>query len=270
MSGLERARRYARKRRRQSAGGYLPILGSAVTGWLRLASGTITGAGYSSVPDLLNAANPAVQGTDGSRPANETSANGLPIANCDGTADNLSWPAASNTNSTAVGGVAFWFRSDSVAAVFRGVFTCTPGASNRYEVTRNGADILVDVHISQFSARRGTASAVLSAAAWQFVTFEFDGAGANDAAKCVITINGTPIVLSFSDGSGAPGAMPSALVVAVGDYFIGCRNSGGATGFNDGTFGPNIFVLGAKMTGATTGLLTTAGRAALMNLDAPT
>jgi hypothetical protein len=37
-----------------------------------------------------------------------------------------------------------------------------------------------------------------------------------------------------------------------------------------GDIGPNVYIFGSKMTGATQGLLTTAARTALLNFEAPT
>lgn len=240
-----------------------------VSSWLRLANGTVTGAGYSSVPDILASPdNPAVQATDGSRPPQLFSANGLPIADFNG--DFLSHPAAANNNATTADGFAVWFKPDNVGVALRGLLSGLPAsATNRMEIMQFGADLLVDVYISQFSARRGTLSAALAADTWVFLTWEYDITGATDALKCVVTLNGVVQTLAFSDTAGAPGAMPSVLVATAGPYILGARGPAGAGQLLDGKFGPNIYRLGAKMASATTGLLTPGGRDILMNLERP-
>lgn len=250
-------------------GGFSPFDVSAITAWLRLADGTITGSGYSSVPDKY-ASNPAVQGTDANRPPNLNSANALPRADFDGTADHLLWPAAANNNGTSFWGFAAWVEPDVVTAGIRGFLCATPGASNKIEVIRSAADLLVDVYHSQFVSRRGAVAAALSAATKVFLTTEFAADGANEAAQLTITLNASAQTVTFSDSSGTPGAMPAALPTASGNITIGCRNSGGVTGFLDGKIGPNIWILGSRMAGATQGLLTTSARNALMNFERPT
>lgn len=249
-------------------GGFAPTDVSAVAAWLRIPEGTITGSGYSSVPDKL-ASNPATQGTDADRPPSATSANGFSIMDLDGTSDFLSWPAASNNNQTVTCGYAGWLKPDIVSSA-QGILCAIPGATNRIELLRSSADLSVDIYISQFSSRRGAIASVFAAGTWVFVTWEYDGGGANDAARCTITINGVVQTLTFSDSSGAPGAMPATLVNTAGPFLIGCRIAASHTGCWDGKFGPNQFVLGSKMTGATQGLLTASARTALMNFEAPT
>lgn len=263
-------RRRSAERLRQSlnsGGGFSPLQISAVAGWLRLAAGTVTGAGFSSVPDLLNPANPAVQGTDGSRPPLLLSANGLPTADFDGTADHLSWPAAANNSQTTTAGFGFWFRTDTVTPSTVGMVGCIPGAGNRFEMIRTSGLLVLDVYLSQFSSRRGETSTVISADTWYFVTWEFEGAGADDAAKCTITLNTSVLSLTFSNSAGAPGAMPATLVAAQ-TIFFGSRQAG--LGFFNGKLGPNWYWFGSKMSGATQGLLTPAARTALMGFDQPT
>lgn len=249
--------------------GTVAVQTSAVSAWLRLANGTVAGSGYSSVPDLL-AANPAVQGTDGRRPAAATSNNGFPIADFDGVADFLSWPTAANNNTSPTGGFGLWIRFDQVNDGTKGIVGCLPGATNRVELIKDNANFVVNVFFSQFVARRGTATAAFLANTWYFITWEFDGTQATDATKCILTINGVVQSLTFVDDGGTPGAMPSTLVSSLGPYAIGARRASDVLGPLDGKIGPNLYVFGTKMSGATQGLLTTASRTALMNFEAPT
>lgn len=250
------------------SGSFSPADISAVSAWLRLQQGTITGSGYSSVPDVL-ASNPATQGTDASRPPNNNSANSLPIADFDGSNDFLSWPAASNNNGTTYFGFATWFEPDSIADGQKGIICALTGATSKLELTKNNADLLVDVNHSQFVVRRGSFSNAFGLSTKTFITFEFDGTGANDAAKCTLSLDANPVTVSFSDSSGTPGTMPSAMVSTAGPYTIGARNTTPVGPFN-GKMGPNFYVFGSKMDGATQGLLTVDARIALMNFEAPT
>ncbi len=60
------------------------------------------------------------------------------------------------------------------------------------------------------------------------------------------------------------------LFAATGNIMIGNGQDGAASSPLNGLIGPNIYAFGSKMAGATTGLLTTAARTALMNFEAPT
>lgn len=261
----------AELRRRQRLfrlGGFSPDQVSAVAAWLRFAQGTVTGAGYSSVPDLLNVGNPAVQGTDDSRPASVTTTTGFPRADFDGTSDFLTWAPASNNNQTAAFGFATWMQLDTVQAATRGIFSAHPNAADRRcEILTTSGNLIIDVNVSQFSARRATVTSAFSAGTDVFVTWEYDTTGSDDSAKCVITLDAVVQTPSFSDGEGTPGAMPSTLVQTASNYIIGARGPSGSANFLDGKMGPNIFLLGSKMSGATQGLLTTAARTALMNFE---
>lgn len=249
-------------------GSFNPANVSAVSAWLRFGQGTVTGSGYSSVPDVL-ASNPATQSTDALRPPLNNTANGLQRGDF-AASDFLSWPAASNNNQTAASGFAAWVEFDGLPSSVQCVYGSLNGASNRVELCSFNNDLFVNVFFSQFVARRGTATAALTAGTKAFVTWEFLGAGANEAARCVITLNATPLVLVFNDDGGAPGAMPTALVTTVGSHAIGARRVSDGLNPMDGKIGPNIFILGSKMDGATTGLLTTEARTNLMNFEAPT
>lgn len=259
----------AAPRWRRQRGSFSPQQISAVSAWLRFAGGTITGSGYSSVPDLL-ASNPATQGTDANRPPNNNSANGLPRADFDGASDFLSWPAAAGNNTTATGGFAAWVEFDSIADGTTGVFGALPGATNRVEICKSNADFFVNVFFSQFVARRATLTSAFAAATKYFLTWEFYGAGLGEADRCVVTIDGEPVDLVFSNDSGAPGTMPTALVSTAGPFAIGARRASDGLGPMNGKLGPNIYLLGSRMADATEGLLTTTARQSLMNFERPT
>jgi hypothetical protein len=261
---LDRRRKMARR-----GGGFSPLDSGIVSAWLRLQQGTIAGTGYSSIPDVL-ANNPAVQATDADRPNNTTSANGLPIMDLDGSTDFLSVPLLSSSNNQSVtAGFAAWIKPDGVSGTL-GLWVSIPGAANRIELLQLSATLSVDIYISQFSSRRGAVASALTANVWQFITWEYDGGGANDAARCTLTVNGVVQTLTFSDSSGTPGAMPATLVTGGTTGLIGMRVAASHTGGFDGKIGPNIYWLGSKMSGATQGLFTTAARNSIMSFEQPT
>lgn len=238
-----------------------------VSAWLRLANATVTGSGYSSVPDALGGA-AAVQATDGRRPVNGTSANGLPIATF--TDDLLQWPLANTTISTSPkAGLAFWIKCTPDGTVRRIVSVRVPGAgggasANRLELcsdTNGTRGLFIDIYIGATDVRRAATAAALTAATWLFVSWEFDGSQSTDATKCLLTIGGTAQTLTFSDASGTPGAMPATLNQPTGDFYFGAQSTVPGLPFV-GTIGPNIFALNAQ--------LTSAERTALMNFEAPT
>lgn len=252
----------------------LQLAGTLTTGtnpisaMLDVATATVTGSGYSSVPDLFNGANPAVQATDAARPVNTTSANSLPIADYV-PSDFLGWPAASNINQTTVGGFGMWIKFDSVSDGVRGIIAALGGATSRFELIKSNGDFIVNVNHSQFSVRRGAIAAVFAANTWYFITWEFDPTGATDAAKCTLTVNGTVQTLTFTNDSGTPNAMPAALVAYSGTFTVGARNTVPLQPL-DGKIGTKLVAFGAKLSGATQGLLTTAARAAIMAYFQPT
>jgi hypothetical protein len=263
LTMLNRAYRNTRR-----AGQFGPTKVSAISAWLRFEDGTVTGSGFSSVPDKL-ASNPATQGTDAARPARVLAANGLVRADFNGN-DFLSWPAAAGNNTTTYAGLATWLEFDSIADGTTGIFGCIPGATNRVEVCKNNADLFINVYHSQFVARRATLPNAFTAGTKVFLTWEQAGDGATDADKCVVTLDGTVRTLTFTNDSGTPNAMPVAMVSTTGAFAVGARRASDGLGPMAGFLGPNIWLFGSKMAGATQGLLTPAARAALREFERPT
>lgn len=246
-------------------------LGSAVTAWLRVGQSTVTGAGISSLPDVLNT-NPAVQGTDAQRPALGTSANGFSLIT--GAANKvLTWPLAASNNATSQWGIAGHLRTPLSAAVrtIFGVRTGNGASALRINLTVAADEsVRAAIYIDDSNNRAGgTAASQIGDDSVQFMTCEFDGTQATEALKLTITIDGVVKALTFANDAGA-GAMPATLVAATGSALIGAFNTAGSSAPFTGFLGPNIYILGAKMSGATTGLLTAAARTALGNFERPT
>ena len=207
MSPPDRAQRYALRRKRPS-GSFNPLQLSAITAWLRVANSTVTGAGISSLPDVLNV-NPAVQGTDANRPALGTSANGLSlITGASGKV--LTWPLAASNNATSQWGIAMHIRSplSTAARAFWGVRGGNGADIDRIFV-RVGTDESVNaqVFIDASNARQGaTAASQIGDNTWHHVTIEFDGTAVAEAAKLTITVDTAVKALTLRNPVGA-GAM---------------------------------------------------------------
>lgn len=248
----------------------------ALSAWFSLThpSATITGAGYSSVPDRLDGSNPAVQSVDARRPVNQTAANGLPIMTWNSGNQNLTSPLTTSRNGATYWGCAAWVRMTSLAAATQTIVSILNATGNASAdktiayVSTN--EFRINVYTSNVVGRRSetpAASAVVST--WQFLTFEFDSTGASEATRSAISINGVAQTLDFS--SIGAGTVPTSLVVPTGDLLIGAGANGGvATLQFGGSMGPNVYLLGSKMAGAGVGLLTPAARVALMNYERPT
>lgn len=244
----------------------------AVSAWYQLARGTVTGSGYSSIPDALDASNPAVQSTDARRPVNQTSNNGLPVMSF-GANSVLGSPLTTARNGATFWGSAAWVRPTNVAGAkaITAVTSLTGGASAFKIIPYlSGSAVAIIVYISGTDGRNAaSASSVVTAATWHFVTFEYDATGATEAARTVITLNGVPLALTFSNigAGGTTGALPT----PTGNLLIGNQQDTGAasTPFV-GLMGPDYYLFGAKMTGVASGLLTQQARLALMNYQRPT
>ena len=249
------------------------LSGSFTTGalvqsaWLRVANATLVSGDVSSLPDLLNA-NPAVQTVAGRRPTLELSANGLPCMRF-ATNDVLSWPiTAQSAGGTSQAGWGLWVKLDAAigAQFLIGVLPGTGGA--------NGTKLRAITSSQTFSTRASpdgtnsksnTTGNVLDAG-WHFLTFEYDFGAGTDETKITNTIDGVVQTPSIA-GSATLGA----LFAATGNVLIG-NAVDTVTGLAplSGLIGPNIYAFASKTAGATTGLLSTAERAALMNFDKPT
>lgn len=234
-----------------------------VSAWLRFSQATVTGSGYSSVPDVLNS-NPAVQGTDGRRPINGTAANGLPVATFSD--DLLEWPFANGSNNqTPRWGIAMWVRatSDGTPRRIWCAHTANGSASaSRIEInhdTNGSRGIHADVYRTNTDGMRA-AGITNFTGAWAFLTVEYDGGQATNATKCLITLGGSALSCTFTTLN-TDVALPAALPQPTGNILIGARTTVPAFQFV-GDIGPNIFILNAQ--------LTAAERTALMGFEAPT
>lgn len=247
------------------AGGsaFLPTDLGKVSAWLRLAQATVTGSGYSSVPDVLTT-NPAVQSTDARRPVNGTSANGLPIATL--TDDFLSWPLAAGNNGATKWGCAFWMNSTADGSVRRIVCIRNSGgagnaSADKLEVAyQTGRGILFDAYVSNGNAWRARSNQV--ATGLHFWTVEYDGTQSGDANRAIITMDAAVIGgTTFELAAGVATEIPATLTTPTGNIFLGASTTVPGNPFT-GIIGPNFWILNAQ--------LSAAERAALMNFESPT
>ena len=227
-----------------------PLQSGKVSAWLRLANATITGSGYSSVPDVLGATSPAVQATDANRPVNATSANGLPIANL--TNHVLDWPLSAANNGAVKNGIACWCKSNLVGNQnLFAIYNAGSGASAaKIDYFLGGGTTL------QYFCEAGglaTKTTFMTANVWHFVTVEYDGTQATDQLRCLVTVDG--VVLGTTNT-----AIPVSQPTPTGTMAIGSFKAGTQPWV--GSIGPNFYALNAQ--------LTASERTALMNFEAPT
>jgi len=253
-----------RRRRIIEAVGFTPLELAPVSSWFRVAAGTITGSGYSSIPDLLSPSSPMTQSTDARRPPAATSSNGLPILSV--TASNMAIPLIASRINTAAWGWWGWIRPSTTADGFLN-FGTQGGASAEFmwlTFTNSGTNLHSEVWATAGGSRVRNIVGSITAGAWQFVTAEYNSALSGDA-RYTVTVNGTPIA---GTNGGSLGSMPAALPAVTGSgNFLSFQAIGNFPYV--GSVGPNFGFMNAAMSGATEGLLTAAARTNLMNFEAP-
>ncbi len=273
MSGLGLS---LRTRRRSPADDPVSVTGGALSAWLRVALGTITGSGYSSIPDMLDGSNPAVQATDARRPVAATSANGLPILAC--ATSLLQLPLTAARNGTTQWGFAAWIKQTGGSfPVHASIDSAGAGGASARKLfcLQAAASSPTNLGVTAFNAtstaaRKGVINGVLTASTWKFVSVELNlGTGGAEALRAVITLNAAVQSLTFSDDTGTPGSVPTSMPAPTGNVNLFAQNTSALNPFV-GNMGPNIYLFGSAMPGATEGLLTPAARTALMNFEAPT
>lgn len=237
----------------------------AVSSWFSFAhpSSVITGAGYSSVHDILNPSSPATQSTDARRPPAATSANGLPIVTV--ASSNLAVPLIAARIGTAAWGFWGWVKQSATADGFVSFGTSGGASANFAWFNYNTSGTNCKTELWTGAQSRVFNKGSLTAGAWQFLTLEFNGALSADA-RYIITIDGAVQSGTFS---GSLGSVPATLPAVTGSGSL--LSFTAAAGFPFvGSLGTNFGFLAAAMTGASEGLLTQQARLALMNYQRPT
>lgn len=245
----------------QQAATLAEITGGAVTAWLRNSTtGSVT-----SVPDVING-------------GNATQSGGAITGNADfsmsSSTGELLWPLIAANNGTAKFGVYMWIkRAGAGASQFPwAVDIGTGGASARKTFhQKSGSNGVFRVYSapSSATARAGTVTnAFSSTGVWDLYGLELNlDSGGTEAQRAVYTIDGVVQTVSFADALGTPGSVPVLMPTVTGNMVL---FSQGNSNFFDGTFGRNILVLGAAMSGATEGLLTQSARNDLVTFEPPT
>lgn len=224
-----------------------------VSAWLRLAQGTVTGAGYSSIPDMLGGS-PAEQSTDARRPVNGASTNGLPIATY--TTQVLQWPLGTGNNGAVKMGMAGWFKLANVTGnkTIATITLVAGGASaNKLLYMANSANLRCD---DQTVDRHAVSSGTVDTA-WRFLYFGIDASLATEALQVQQAIDGVAQTVSFSSDT----AWSTNLGTPTGNMLIGAGTTAAASPFV-GSMGPNLFFLNAQLSAAELTIL--------MNFETPT
>jgi hypothetical protein len=225
----------------------------------------ITGSGYSSVQDVINPSSPATQPTDALRPAPATSAGGLPIVTV--SAHVLSIPITAARDGTTSFGFWGWFRRTGGTFPVRAAGRTLSGANaDRFET--QAFPNVADLNFFSLNGAGADSNAAVTDGsvlnAWQLETYEFNGAGATNADKLVITKDSVVQTVTFTGA-----AFPAALLSATGTYMWLAQSAAAGNPFV-GQCGGNWGFLGTPEAGVTAGILTPASRLVLLNYERPT
>ncbi len=239
--------------------------GASVTAWLRFDYGTITGSGYSSIPDA-NSPNPAVQSTNARRPVSGVSPSGVPMGTfANASSSSLSWPLTASNNQTTLAGYACWVKQPASSGPDRiisiGGGTLGASAQKLFFAFDTSQRLTVGLYASDSGGRQGiTSSAAFTANTWIFVRWAYDSSQATEALRSKLYINEVLQTLSFSD-IGVGGAVTT-LRTVTGNAIIGNFNNDPSSlqGLN-GSIGGNFYAIA--------GDLSAADGAALMNYERP-
>lgn len=242
---------------------------TAAVAWLR---NTTLSGNISSVSDQLNS-NPAVQAVDARRPAGEASGAMTFLTN-----DVLSLPLIGNEtapgviiNGTRQFGVVMYVEHDALGAeeAYIMIGNLTGGASamklDFKKITTNF--LRVDLYVDAANARRITATDNALTTASTCITLEMDLDQAAETDRVVMTVGGTIVAQMGANLIGTPDLGLGLAAGVTGNLLIGNRRDSTAASPLQGRVGRNIFFLGAKMAGATQGLLTVAARTALAGFE---
>jgi hypothetical protein len=236
--------------------GTFTVAVSKVTAILLVRNGTITGAGYSSIPDAF-ANNPAVQTVDARRPAAATSELGLPILSFNG-ANVLSWPLAANNGQLtamsapgSVTGWCAWVKFTSVAAAFHYLYCAANGVGGlvnrrlRFGAALN--TVMNMIHTVDGGGNiYGQTPGVLAPGAWLWIRYMWIAGGAAVGDKILVYVNGALQSLTWV-GTGTIYSLPA----TTGNILLGSFNNDTVLanpGVFTGYMGPRLTNLDADLT----------------------
>lgn len=205
----------------------------------------------STIPVLKGASVPTSQVSQA--PVLGTSANGKRILTC--TSDCVVLPLSAENNNAAVWAMAMWVRPTTLSGT-TAVYTVN-NQSGFGSVTRvschlstgTTTNILMNVNTTDGStARRGiTTSAPIILGEWHFLTWVFNGAGATEADRCKIYVNGGLQTLTFAANPTAA-SMPTEMLAPTGNGALFGTSGGGSP--LRGEVGPDIWFFDAEPSAA--------------------
>lgn len=205
-----------------------------VAAMLDLTTATVTGSGYSSVPDLL-ASNAAVQAVDARRPVNGTSNSQAIATYTTASATCLVLPNAANNNNdlTTIVGFACWLRFATYGGIFKYLID-VGGANGTYDNCK--FEIATDssrrINVYHFGADTNNYNGRLALSAnascpvagtWFFLRWAFSGGQATEALRCRTFVDEVEKTNTFSNvgAGGDPRALrvsASNVPIVIGNY----------------------------------------------------
>ena len=207
------------------------------------------GTPLTTIPVVKGSSVPTPQVTQ--EPLLATSANGKRILTC--LSDCVSLPLAAENNATAAWGLGLWLRpTDLVGGSSVFVVNTQGGGGSVARVTcslttgTTTANVQINVHATDgTTARRGiTTNSPIAQNLWHFLYWDFLGAGANDAEKARLYINGALQTLTFA-ANPTEVAMPTQMLAATGFGWLFGTSGGGSPW--KGQIGPDIWFFSQRL-----------------------
>jgi hypothetical protein len=222
--------------------GFNPAGLSKVSAWLRNAA---TSGAVSTWESMLDA-------NDASGPSGKEPVGGAGGLLTFATNDVMSWPLTAANNQTTKTGFACWIKQPSniLETIIR-IGTGTLGANVQKLAffINTSRRLRFDAYISGADGRSfATPINVIPAAGTAFwVRFAYDSAGATEADRVKIYINGVSAGVLTGSNLGAGGTIGT-LPTATGNALIGNSNNGVAAQAFNGEMGPNFYCLSDDLT----------------------
>lgn len=173
-----------------------------------------------------------------------TSQNGKRILTC--TSDCVVLPLAAENNATGAWALIMWYRPTTLtgtSAIFTVNTQSGGGSVARVSCHLSAANILFQIFTGDGSTgRRGiTTNSPIMLNEWNGLAWVFDGAGAADADKAKIYVNGGLQTLTFAANPTAS-EMPTEMLDATGNAWLFGTSGGGSP--LRGNVGPDIWLFG--------------------------
>lgn len=259
--------------------GFNPRRLGVVSAWFDVAGATNAGAGLAfTLPNSITPNN-ATTSIDARKPTIGTAANGVPILTCNASA--LSIPLHAGINGAQRWGIGFHIRLTSdlgnpVPCSIDSAGNSANGASTRKLVAQRFSGDRGVIFQNATESRAFGPATLWPLNTWVYCTMELNlglesspGVPAPEADRAVWTIDGLPVVSTFSAGDGALATLPTSMPVPTGNANLLSQNLDTGSNGLVGQIGRHIMYFDSAMAGVTSGLLTPSARASLSNLDRP-